>query len=145
MRSRRSLKIVFGALKSYYENQQEKKAMKESIDSYYNEVLLERSFRSFAQFLGQVKVKRQRQKEADLLLKQHWFNRICKKSNLNKEQFNGAADEHHEFYRLRTCLMAFKVYTERRRETRVQKEQAQLFSDIRKKITVFRALALNSV
>lgn len=58
MRSRRSLKIVFAALKSYYENQQEKKAMKESIDSYYNEVLLERSFRSFAQFLGQVKVKR---------------------------------------------------------------------------------------
>jgi len=44
------------------------------------------------------------------------------KAYLNKERFDGAADEHHEFYRYKKVFSGLRDYTLSKKESKVKNE-----------------------
>ena len=116
-----------------------------SISSYHTQRLIEKTYRQLALNCDRMKLKRDMAEDAELLRRKHVFNRMLRIANFLVERREAMADEHRDHWLGSRSVAALRDYATKNKENKRKAGKADIFSQVRLKLNVLRALAIHTL
>ena len=139
------LKLSFGALRRYNQIRKGKKVMYQSIVQYYNEMLIEKSFKKLVTYTDHRLVQRDMKEEADLFYKKQSFQKLLLTAQKLSDTGTDEADYVYNQRLQVKVIEAFRRNITRKQEKLANMQKATVFEDVWLKTKVLRAFAMHNL